>query len=139
VNNPYILFSIDRKQIFISDVGVKCRALAYNTDGSHLAIATLDGKVLVLSNNLSSTVAKVTLTTQVELFTITTFCNPCLTAFLEQWTQVIAYSPDGHLLAVGAHDSVIYILETKSYSLKVAVYCYCMDFFNQFLAFFFVV
>lgn len=40
-----------------------------------------------------------------------------------QWTQVIAYSPDGGLLAMGAHDSVIYILETKSYSLKVVGIC----------------
>eukprot|EP01035_Chromulina_nebulosa_P022017 gene22017-28501_t len=87
-----------RKQVSIANLEMKCRALCFNPDGSHLAVGTTNGEVIILTRDLLSIVSKSSLSAQ--------------------WIQVICYSPNGELLAVGAYDSVIYLLETKSYSCK---------------------
>ena len=85
-----------KNQISIANIGSKARAVAFNPDGSQLAVGTLDGKIVVLSNDLKETIKEFTLSTT--------------------WIQTLSFSPDGKLLAVGAHDCIIYLLETKSYS-----------------------
>jgi WD40 repeat protein len=58
----------------------------------------MDGKLVILSNDLASIIKEFTLSTN--------------------WIQTLSYSPDKKQLAVGAHDCIIYLLETKSYSCK---------------------
>lgn len=86
------------QQIEMVQVGAKVRAVAVSPDGSQVAVATYEGKVLVLSNNLQKEEAHVTVSSS--------------------WMEVMQYSPNGKLLAVGSHDNTIYLLETKSYSCK---------------------
>ena len=38
-----------------------------------------------------------------------------------EWIEVIRYSPNEELLAVGCHDNFIYIYETKNYKLKTVL------------------
>jgi WD40 repeat protein len=86
------------QQMEIVQVGAKVRAVAISPDGSQVAVATYEGKVLVLSANLKKQEASVTVS--------------------NSWTEVMQYSPDGKLLAVGTHDDTIYLLETRAYSCK---------------------
>lgn len=78
------------------NIGIKVRALAYSTDGSQIAAATYDGKVIILSDDLQIKAAEISVA--------------------KSWIQCLSYSPDGQTLAVGSHDSYIYILSTKSYT-----------------------
>lgn len=86
------------QQMEIVHVGAKVRAVAISPDGSQVAVATYEGKVLVLSANLKKQEASVTIS--------------------NSWTEVMQYSPDGKLLAVGTHDDTIYLLETRAYACK---------------------
>jgi microtubule-associated protein-like 1/2 len=86
------------QQVEIVHVGDKARAVAVSPDGSHIAVALYEGKVLVLSADLKQEQAKVTISSS--------------------WMEIMQYSPDGKLLAVGAHDDTIYLLETRAYSCK---------------------
>lgn len=36
----------------------------------------------------------------------------------DEWIEVMAYSPDGSMLAVGSHDNRIYVYNTSDFSLK---------------------
>ncbi len=77
----------------------KVRCMAYSPDGLQLAVATFDGLIQVLSaDKLTSHIAE----TQVS----------------KDWIQCIQYSPDGDYLAVGSHDKKIYLLDTRTYSVK---------------------
>jgi WD40 repeat protein/Ca2+-binding EF-hand superfamily protein len=76
----------------------KIRAIAYSPDGNHVAVGTYDGKLIVLSDDLS----------------MIYFTNLISTS----WIHVITYSPNGQQVAVGSHDSTIYLLETKAYSCR---------------------
>jgi echinoderm microtubule-associated protein-like 6 len=87
------------QQAAIVQVGVKVRAVAIHPDGSQIAVATYEGKVLVLSSDLVKEEAQVTVS--------------------NSWIEAMAYSPDGKMLAVGSHDNVIYLLETRAYSCKL--------------------
>ena len=82
----------------IVHIGAKARAVAINPDGSQVAVATYEGKVLVLSSNLKNEEAQLTISSS--------------------WMEVMQYSPDGKLLAVGSHDNTIYLIETRAYSCK---------------------
>jgi WD40 repeat protein len=84
------------KTTLITNIGIKVRALAYSIDGSQIAAATYDGKVIILSDDLQIKAAEISLA--------------------KSWIQCLSYSPDGQTLAVGSHDSYIYILSTKSYT-----------------------
>jgi WD40 repeat protein len=86
------------QQIEIVNIGSKARAVAFRPDGSQIAVATFEGKVHILSSNLQTVIAVVTIAAS--------------------WIQAMSYSPDGGLLGVGSHDDVVYLLETKSYSTK---------------------
>jgi hypothetical protein len=46
-----MLYGNFRQQIFVFNIGEKCRTLAYNPDGSHIAVGTAEGEVFVLANN----------------------------------------------------------------------------------------
>lgn len=81
----------------ICEINNKGRAATFNPDGQ-LAIGLYDGKVLVLSEDLD--------------------CEFINTSVATEWIRAMAYSPNGHTLAVGSHDSNIYVLETKNYSVK---------------------
>ena len=87
-----------QQQIGITNVGAKVRALAYSHDGSHLAAATFDGRVVILSGDLNTKIAEVNVA--------------------KSWIQTMAYSPDGQTLAVGSHDDCIYLLSTKAYNCR---------------------
>jgi WD40 repeat protein len=73
--------------------------VAYKSnDGSQVAVGTISGKVLILNEKLDQVCNTTTLSTTL--------------------IQALQYSVDGSLLAVGAHDCTIYILDTKSYSCR---------------------
>jgi len=86
------------KQLEIVHMGAKVRAVCIYPDGSQIAVATYEGRVHILSADLHTEVAQVTVSSH--------------------WIETMAYSPDGKLLAVGSHDSTIYLLETRAYSCK---------------------
>lgn len=86
------------KLIKVMSIGAKARAVAYHPDGSQIAVALMDGKVLILSEDLSNILNTIIISSA--------------------WIQVLTFSPNGQYLAVGSHDSLIHILETKSYSCK---------------------
>lgn len=75
------------------------RALAYNPNGSHIALAMQTGSLLIYSSDLHTIVASQS-------------CG-------KQWIQTISYSPDGNTLAAGSHDCLIYIFNTNPYSRRV--------------------
>ena len=81
-----------------ASIGEKSRAVTYSSDGLQVAIGTLDGKVKVLSADLSN------LRNEVHV--------------AQKWIQTLSYSPDGRTLAVGSHDDKIYLLDTKAYSTR---------------------
>eukprot|EP01039_Chlorochromonas_danica_P011314 gene11314-12624_t len=85
-------------QVSVVNVGSKCRALSFHPDGSQIAVALLDGNVRILSDDL-----------QRQLFSITVASS---------WIQALTFSPNGVFLAVGSHDSIVYLLETKAYSCR---------------------
>ena len=86
------------QQIGITNVGAKVRALAYHNDGSHIAAATFDGRLIILSGDLRTKITEV--------------------GVAKSWIQTLVYSPDGQTLAVGSHDDCIYLLNTKSYNCR---------------------
>ena len=87
------------QQVDIVNIGAKARAVAISPDGTQVAVATYEGKILVLNaKELKREEAQVTVSSS--------------------WMEVMQYSPDGRLLAVGSHDNTIYILETRAYSCK---------------------
>lgn len=86
------------QQIAITNVGSRVRALAYDSDGSHIAAAAFDGRVIILSGDLQSKICEVSVG--------------------GSWIQAMAYSPDGQTLAVGSHDDCVYLLSTKTYSCR---------------------
>ena len=86
------------QQVGIASVGAKVRAIAFNNDGSHLAAATFDGRLIVLSGDLERKIAEVSVA--------------------KSWIQTLVYSPDGQTLAVGSHDDIVYLLNTKSYNCR---------------------
>jgi WD40 repeat protein len=87
-----------QQQIGITNLGAKVRALAYDRDGSHVAAATFDGRVIILSADLQSKIVEVSVA--------------------KSWIQAMSYSPDGSTLAVGSHDDNIYLLGTKTYNCR---------------------
>ncbi len=84
------------KQMKVMSISMKARAIAYHPDGSQIAVALMDGKLLILSEDLEKILNTIILSSE--------------------WVQALNYSPDGRLLAVGSHDRIIYLLETKSFS-----------------------
>lgn len=96
------------QQVGIVALGAKIRALAYNNDGSHLAAAAFDGRIIILSGN----------DLQKKLYEV---------SVAKSWIQSLSYSPDGHTLAVGSHDNQIYLLNTKTYNCRATCkghHCY---------------
>ena len=80
-------------------IETKARALAFSTDALALAVASIDGKIHVLSTD----------SLKVKI-------NECQVG--KDWIQALVYSPDSKTLAVGSHDSLIYLLSTKTYSIR---------------------
>jgi len=80
---------------------VKCRALSFSPDGSQIAAGLEHGRVMILDSNLQTVVAD--------------------RDIARDWIQVIKYSPNGDMLAVGSHDRLIYLLDTRSYSRKAVL------------------
>jgi WD40 repeat protein/Ca2+-binding EF-hand superfamily protein len=76
----------------------KARSVAYSPDGSLIVVATMDGHVKFLSNDLSTLLSDMILAAT--------------------WIQAIQFSPNGNLLAVGAHDGTISIVDIASYSIR---------------------
>ncbi|GLE10516.1 hypothetical protein PINS_up022661 [Pythium insidiosum] len=73
----------------------KCRAAAFSSDGSHVAVGLVDGQVVVLNEALDTVVAAWK-------------CSSKAVA-------VLRYDPDGRFLAIGAHDQAIHIVDAHSY------------------------
>jgi len=90
--------SKQRKLKHLTSVGSQVRAAAFSPDGLQLSIGTYDGRVKVLTDDLSVLLED--------------------TAVAEEWIKCLAYSPNSHLLAVGSNDDNIYVLETKNYSVQ---------------------
>ena len=76
------------------------RAITFSPDGKHLAVGTNQGKVAVYDAATLAVLAVVDL----NPFGKANNANP------EHWIQAAAYSPDGKVLAVGTHGSVICLL-----------------------------
>jgi WD40 repeat protein len=87
-----------RKLKHMTSVGAQVRAAAFSPDGFQLSVGTYDGRVKVLTEDLSVLLVD--------------------TAVAEEWIKCMSYSPDSHLLAVGSNDNNIYVLETKNYSVQ---------------------
>lgn len=81
-----------------TSVGMAVRAAAFSPDGFQLSVGTYDGRVKVLSDDLSTLLVD--------------------TAVAEEWIKCMTYSPNCQLLAVGSNDNNIYVLETKNYSVQ---------------------
>lgn len=86
------------RQLYSALLPNKGRAAAYNPDASHLAISIVGGKLVVLSSDLKDEIANVSIA--------------------KEWCQCMSYSLDGLTLAMGSHDSNIYLLDSKSYSVR---------------------
>ena len=87
-----------RKLKHLTSVGSHARAAAFSSDGYQLSVGTYDGRVKVLSDDLSIILVD--------------------TSVAEEWIKCMSYSPNNQLLAVGSNDNFIYILETKNYSVQ---------------------
>lgn len=90
--------SKNNKQYKIVSVESKARAVLYSPDGFQLAVGTTDGKIKVFLSDLSTMLAN--------------------TVVSRKSIQCLAYSPDAQYLAAGSHDTNIYLLETKKYSIR---------------------
>ncbi len=87
-----------RQQIHVVSLNEKVRAVAYSPDGTQIAASTYDGRLHILSADLSVRIADVLVATE--------------------WSQCLAYSPDGSTIAVGSHDNTIYLLDTTTFSCR---------------------
>ena len=87
-----------RQQLHIANMNSKIRSVAFNFDGSNIAVATFEGRIKVLSSDLQTLVVDV--------------------GCASKWIQSMKYSPNGSVLAVGSHDTTIYLLDTKTYSVQ---------------------
>lgn len=87
-----------RQQIYVVSVNEKVRAVAYSPDGTQIAASTYDGRLHILSADLSVRIADVLVATE--------------------WSQCLVYSPDGSTIAVGSHDNSIYLLDTTTFSCR---------------------
>jgi microtubule-associated protein-like 6 len=76
--------------------GTRVRTLTYKPDGSQVVIGTLEGRLVVLSSDLTEEIAEVTV------------CSCGIRA--------LAFSPDGQTLAVGAADGRVHFLDSKFFS-----------------------
>ncbi|KAJ0396700.1 hypothetical protein ATCC90586_008195 [Pythium insidiosum] len=79
----------------ITASGARCRAAAFSSDGSHVAVGLFDGQVVVLSETLDAVVASWR-------------CSAKAIA-------VLRYDPDGRFLVIGAHDQTIHVVDAHSY------------------------
>jgi WD40 repeat protein len=75
------------------------RALAISEHLGHVAIGVNDGRVLIRKSIKEL---------DEQLFVLN---QP------KEWIEAIRYSPDSSHLAVGSHDNVVYVYETKGYTL----------------------
>jgi len=87
-----------KQQIHVVTLSEKVRAVTYSPDGSQIAACTYDGRLHILSADLSVRIADVLVATE--------------------WSQCMAYSPDGLTIAVGSHDNTIYLLDTTTFSCR---------------------
>jgi len=81
------------------------RAIALSADGAHLAIGTNDGSLGIYS------AADLTL---INRYDLNDLGSRRVTNQEGNWIQSIEYSPDGRLLAVGTHGSVIVIMDVAA-------------------------
>eukprot|EP01033_Poteriospumella_lacustris_P007987 gene7987-5748_t len=93
----------NRRPVNIIHTMMACRAVDFHPDGSQIAVTHNDGHLQVLSSDLSTEMAKITVSSS--------------------WSPCVAYSPDGHLLAIGcrgddADAAVVCLYETKSWSCR---------------------
>lgn len=88
----------NRKLLSITSMNSKTRALAFSPDGNHIAAGLYSGAVQILSGDLKTKI------TALE-------CS-------KKWIEVMRYSPNGKLLAVGSHDRKIYIFTAPEYTKK---------------------
>jgi WD40 repeat protein len=84
------------ERIAVRSLGGKARSIAYNNDGSFVAVGMYSGNVVVFQE--PGLVKKVDV------------------KIAKEWIQVLKYSPDGSTLAVGSHDNNIYLVETRTYT-----------------------
>ena len=77
------------------------RALELSPDGHHLAMGTNDGSLTILN---SETLAPI------KLINLNSYGQRKVVGQEGNWIASMAYSPSGHLLAVGTHGSVIVLL-----------------------------
>jgi microtubule-associated protein-like 6 len=81
-----------------AEEGSKVRSIVYKPDGSVLVAGTLEGKIIVLSADLTEEIAVVTV------------CSAGVRA--------LSFSPDGATLAVGTSDGRVFLLDSKHYSCR---------------------
>ena len=86
------------QQIAVTSVGSKVRALCFSVDGTQIAAATVSGSIIILSGDLQTKIKEISVA--------------------KSWVQTISFSPDGFTLAVGSHDDMVYLLDTKTFSCK---------------------
>lgn len=73
----------------------KPRAVAFSNDGNHIVVGTSDGKLRVLTGALENVVT-------------TWKCS-------SKAVQVVKFSPDGRILAIGGHDSTLHVYDAHTY------------------------
>lgn len=71
------------------------RALAFSSDGNHLAVGTSDGRVRILLSSCDTVVTEWK-------------CGP-------HGVRVLKYSPDNELLAIGGQDRRVHLLDARTY------------------------
>ena len=79
------------------------RAISWSPNGNHFSVGTNEGKCAVFDSSSLSLIALVDLNS----FGKANNKNP------EHWIQCLCYSPNGEVLAVGTHGSVIVLLDVK--------------------------
>lgn len=70
-----------RKLKHLTSVGARVRAAAFSPDGFQLSVGTYDGRVKVLTDDLSVLLVD--------------------TAVADEWIKCMSYSPNSQLLAIG--------------------------------------